>query len=82
MVEFDRTRVAIRLARDLTEDAIGATNVSENDSGAQLCWCRVRERESDQHYRAGCTCDHASSSSLQDPSPHSPAEQLAGYGAA
>ena len=52
VVNFDRSRIAVWLARDLSEDLIAATGVGEHDRGSQLGLGEIGERKSDQDYRA------------------------------
>ena len=52
VIQFDRSSVAVCLARDLTEDLIAATGVGEHDRGPQFGLGEVGERKSDQNHRA------------------------------
>ena len=52
VIHFDRSRVAVWLARDLSEDLIAATGVGKHDRGTQLGLGEIGERESDQDHCA------------------------------
>jgi hypothetical protein len=48
----DRSRIAVRLARDLAKDRVVSAGMSKYDGRPQLRARQIRERESDEHYRA------------------------------
>jgi hypothetical protein len=68
IVEHYGCGVAMRLAGDLTEHAIAASDVGEYNRRTELRPRQVREGKPDENYCTFCRCFHASSSSGQSQS--------------